>query len=121
MNHNQRNAPRVDVEPDFSVMQAHTGERYLGIIYNISQTGALVDISQNRTHARPIQAGECLTFLSVPEILAPALSGKMAQIAWSKARRWGIQFTAPLDLDQSEIDALQERLETPAGPEWQKF
>jgi len=109
------------VEPDFSVLQSHTGERYLGIVYNISQTGALVDISQNRVHARPIQEGERLTFLDVPEILAPVLRGKTAQIAWSKMRRWGVQFTAPLGLDQSEIEALQEHLETPAGPEWEQF
>ncbi|TVR01805.1 MAG: PilZ domain-containing protein [Desulfovibrionales bacterium] len=121
MDQEQRSAPRVDVEPDFSVLGTSGGEKIMGIVYDISRTGVLVDVSQNDVGLVMAQEGEHVAFQVVPEFLALALHGVSGTIVRRDGPLWGVQFHVPLDLSQAQIDQLREYLEAPGGPEWNKF
>ncbi|WP_028571975.1 PilZ domain-containing protein [Desulfonatronum lacustre] len=121
MDDEQRNAPRVDVEPDFSVLRMTDGRRFMAIVYDISRVGVLVDLSQNEGRHDWAAVGERVEFLAVPECLRFALQGVVGRIVRREGSCWGVEFTEPLVLEQPEIDRLQEHLEVPVGPEWSKF
>lgn len=121
MDQEQRSAPRVEVEPDFSVLRTSDGERFLGIVYDISRVGILADMSQNEGRHHGMEPGEMVTFLEVPEYLHAALLGVQGRVVRRDGSCWGIQFLSPLSLSQAEIDLLQEHFEIPVGPDWSKF
>ncbi len=121
MDDEQRNAPRVDVEPDFSVLRMTGGRRFMAIVYDISRVGVLVDLSQNEGRHDLAAVDERVEFLAVPEYLRFALQGVDGRIVRRDGSCWGVEFTEPLALEQPEIDRLQEHLEVPVGPEWRKF
>ncbi|WP_045219924.1 PilZ domain-containing protein [Desulfonatronum thioautotrophicum] len=121
MDQEQRSAPRVDVEPDFSVLVTSGGEKIMGIVYDISRTGVLVDVSQNDVGLVMVPEGERVAFQVVPEFLAVALQGASGTVVRRAGPLWGVQFVDPLDLSQTRIDQLREHLEVPNGPEWNKF
>jgi len=121
MDQEQRSAPRVDVEPDFSVLRTADGNQVMGVVYDISRTGVLVDVSQNDAGPLPVSCGEQVEFHVVPEFLWPALRGVGGRVVRQDGPLWGVEFLFPLGLSQEEIDRLQEHLEIPAGPDWNKF
>ena len=121
MGQEQRSAPRVDVEPDFSVLGTIDGRRFMAVVYDISRVGVLADLSQNDGRHLSVSVGERVEFQDVPEYLQSALLGIIGRIVRRDGSCWGIQFLAPLDLAQPEIDRLQEHLEIPVGPDWHKY
>lgn len=121
MDQEQRSAPRVDVEPDFSVLRTSSGERFLAVVYDISRAGALVDMSQNDGRQRGVGVGEEIRFLDVPDYLQAALHDVKGLIIRRDEFCWGVQFLTLLALSQPEIDRLREHMEVPVGPDWSKF
>lgn len=121
MDQEQRSAPRVDVEPDFSVLRTSDGQRYLAIVYDISRSGVLADLSQNEGRNHALDLGAMVEFLEVPDYLQAALLHVRGRFVRRDGSCWGIEFLMPLSLDQTEIDRLQEHLEVPVGPDWSKF
>jgi len=110
MDQEQRSAPRVDVEPDFSVLHMTDGRRFMAIVYDISRVGVLMDLSQNEGRHELATVGERIEFLAVPEYLRFALHGVSGQIVRRDGWCWGVEFTEPLALKQSENLHLQRTL-----------
>lgn len=121
MDDDQRRAPRVDVEPDFSILRSDCGQNIIAIVYNISQTGVLLDVSQNDGLQNEIAEGKCVKFLSAPDFLWSALSHIRGRIVRQDNQHWGVQFEAPLPLSDTEIERLQDYLEVPSGPDWSRY
>ncbi len=120
MDEDQRSAPRVEVGPDFSVLQTTNGEQFIGIIYNISHTGVLIDVSQSERRELTECGNVSLQFLATPDILWPVLRHVRGKVVRQDLQCWGVRFDEPLRLSQAELDRLQEYLEVPEGPEWSK-
>lgn len=121
MDQEQRSAPRVDVEPDFTVLRTSGGQRFMAIVYDISRVGVLADLSQNEAGHASVAVGEWIEFLAMPDYLESALQGVIGQFVRRDGSCWGIQFQEPLAMEQPEIDRLQEHFEIPIGPEWSKY
>ncbi|GAB6057807.1 PilZ domain-containing protein [Desulfonatronum parangueonense] len=121
MDEDQRGAPRVDVVPDFCILQTSSGEQFFGIVYNISRTGVLLDVSQNEGRQFQPTENDSLEFLDTPDFLRPALGNVRGRIVRRNSGHWGVQFAKPLALPQAELDRLQDYLEMPEGGEWNKY
>ena len=121
MDEDQRDAPRVDVLPDLSILQTSDGERFIGIVYNISRSGALLDVSQNVGSRFNAADGEILEFVSTPGYLRTALDGVRCRIVRRKSGCWGVRFERPLSVSQVDLDQIQYYLEVPDGAEWSKY
>ena len=121
MDEDQRGAPRVDVVPDFCILQTSSGKRFFGVVYNISRMGVLLDVSQNEAKQLQPTEKDTLEFLKTPDFLRAALEGVRGRIVRRISGHWGVQFEEPLSLSQDELDRLQDYLEMPEGGEWSKY
>lgn len=115
-----RSHPRIDVEPDFCVVETLQNERYLGVVRNVSRTGALVDVGDVANQA-PTLGETTVSFISTPGFLSTALLGVTGRTVWVKDALLGVRFHNPLPLTQKDLTVLQEHLEAPEGPDWEKF
>ncbi len=116
----QRSAPRVDIEPDFCVLETLHKELYLGVVRNVSRTGALVDVG-DVSNSSPSLGDASVSFTSTPEFLQSALLHVKGRSVWTQGMLLGVRFDHPLTLPQEELDTLQDHLESPVGPDWEKF
>lgn len=115
-----REYPRIDIEPDFCVLETPQRERYLGVVRNVSRTGALVDVGDVANQSPALNDAQ-VAFVSMPLFLEPFLRAVRGRTVWVKNRLLGVRFDAPLTVGQDELDRLQDHLEIPDGPDWEKF
>ena len=115
-----RTHPRVDVEPDFCIVETGQKERYLVVVRNLSRCGALIDCGDT-ANPDSVLVDEYITVVSTPDFLRDALLFVQGRTVWAQGRLLGMQFDAPLDIDQRKLDKLQEYVEFPRGAAWEKF
>lgn len=115
-----RTHPRVDVEPDFCIVETDRRERYLVVVRNLSRCGALVDCGDT-ANPDPMLVDAHITVVSTPDFLRDALLFVQGRAVWAQGRLLGIRFDVALDIDQHTLDKLQEYFEFPTGVAWEKF
>lgn len=112
--------PRVDIEPDFCVLETAGGQRYLAVVRNLSRTGALVDCGDTANPDHML-ADDHITVVSTPDFLRNVLLFVHGFRVWAQGPLIGMKFAVPLKIDQRGLEELQEYFEPPEGQDWQKF